>query len=71
MHNGISWEENKYYRISAQGFSEPIEGKVVKVDFDAAGNVVLVIQTDTEIINLFVSAITGWTELPSKVDRAA
>lgn len=52
---------DKTYIFHASGFNEPIEGKIVDIEQEAEDEVLLVIeQTDGELIKLFVKAIAGF-----------
>lgn len=56
---------NGNYIIHAQGFTEPVTGKIVDIDIADDGEALLVIKKDDDPnpVSIFVRAVSGWTEV--------
>lgn len=54
---------NKTYSLHAEGFDKPIVGRIVGIDTVGTSSVLVVKTKDGEKVNVFVSAITGWSEV--------
>lgn len=61
------FEPDKTYEIHASGFNEPIVGKIVDSKV-SEGDILLVIKKsdDSQPINVFMKAITGWRIIDDK-----
>lgn len=65
--NNNPFEQDKTYEIHAQGFNEPIVGKIIDSKV-SEGDILLVIKKkdDSRPINLFIKAIMGWQVIEDK-----
>lgn len=53
---------DKNYTIHAQGFAEPVVGKIVDIEVAEGNDALLVIKkNDGTIVHVFVRMIAGWT----------